>query len=218
MTRRVVLILLTLTVVAVVGVLFGASVYWAVFGWVSREPFWSGRPAEYWAGEVQRLGITASDMNGRGEARPTLYFAESLHPTWMDCLALRVAGVCGRNFFARPNAVEHMRGDVAALEVLADLLGHQDPPVRGYAVGELQALATFHPETVDKVLGLLRPRVADEGKLPRAARWNWWHEQNDPPPTDVGACPQVTVGTLASEAVRTLAGKGVRKEKVSGTY
>jgi hypothetical protein len=137
MTRRRRLVVSMGGVLALAGVAALPGVRWPVVGWVRGEPFYDGRPASYWAAEVEDsewLGFAPSKSGRYNIPVRRARAVKSVLEQWYINVRWPGDSVIGESLMPHEDAAE--------LPVLLVLLSHPSPRVRGFAAlmaGELGA-------------------------------------------------------------------------------
>jgi hypothetical protein len=183
-----------LAALAVTGIFSHPAVYWPVYGWVTGEPAWKGRPFTYWRKQTERLNFKAGrvvtpEISRRWPPPPGYV------PVFLRVGPPQVGGPLApglewldkqtgyRLLYRDTDVLEANSGfDPTAVALLLKLLGDPDPAVRAFAVEGLCHTAMRHPETAAEVVPALQKTLSD-------------HAQID------GKVPKPTVGDMARRAL-----------------
>src|SRR5262245_35050087 len=114
-SRRTSRTLLAAALLAIVCAIVFEAVTHVGRGWLACEPFYGGRPASYWAAELECWTSTDPDW------RTQTYVRRSVSPRWLA------------NLFPQPQWPGLLDGDRDGLAVLQALSNHSSAEVRDWA-------------------------------------------------------------------------------------
>jgi HEAT repeat protein len=131
MTRRRRRLLISLALLALLGVLALPGVHWRLIGWWHGEVFYDGRPASCWSSRIQKYGYGLPDISKHGGR----YYVRPYDPLARVKQAFGLANAYDP-FVDRE--VPFFDPDPDAVPVLIVLLADPEPTVRGYAAVALR--------------------------------------------------------------------------------
>jgi hypothetical protein len=139
-------LLLCLALLLVIGAsLLHPAVHWRLIGWARGEAFYLGRPTSYWKSECRQWEHRYDHPAGSW----TGHFHWVRHSTWLE---MRIGQWTGQLPAKTAEKMPLLQGDQAAVHVIVELAGQDDPHVLYVALFGMGSIMCEHRENIEPTI------------------------------------------------------------------